>query len=187
VQQMIATGDKSPQLHIVLSQIHYQQNETEKALEELRTAVSLDNQVRLAHFYTGVIFLRMGKLVDATREFEIELTLNPHDVEAKYHLAYALLARQETERGIALMREVIQARPDFGNAYFELGKALMQKGDIKGAVESLEKAAALENGQAHVHYQLGRAYVAAGRQTEGEKQLEISRQLKEKALKDGNQ
>jgi tetratricopeptide (TPR) repeat protein len=187
VQQMVASGEKSPQLHIVLSQIHYQQNDTEKALEELRTAVSLDNQVRLAHFYTGVIFLRMGKLVEATREFEVELTLSPHDVEAKYHLAYALLARQETERGIGLMREVIQAKPDFGNAHFELGKALLQKGDIKGAVESLEKAAALENGQAHVHYQLGRAYVAAGRQTEGEKQLEISRQLKDKALKDGNQ
>jgi hypothetical protein len=32
-----------------------------------------------------------------------------------------------------------------------------------------------------VHYQLGRAYIAAGRKTEGESQLEISRQLKEKA------
>jgi len=54
-------------------------------------------------------------------------------------------------------------------------------------VATLEKAVALENGQAHVHYQLGRAYVAAGRQKEGERQLEISRQLKDKALKEGNQ
>jgi len=79
------------------------------------------------------------------------------------------------------MREVIQAKPDFGNARFELGNALLKKGDIKGAVESLEMAAKLEPGQAYVHYQLGRAYIAAGRAAEGESQLEISKQLKERA------
>jgi tetratricopeptide (TPR) repeat protein len=186
IQQMVSTGD-SPQLHIVLGQIYYQRNETTKALQELQNALSLDHSVRLAHFYIGVIHLKMGKLDEAVREFESELALNPSDVQARYHLGFALLARQETERGISLMREVIQARPDFGNAHFELGKTLLQKGDIKGAVESLEKAAKLESGRAHIHYQLGRAYIAAGRQADGEGQLEIARQLKEKALRQANQ
>jgi len=57
----------------------------------------------------------------------------------------------------------------------------LQKGDVKGSVENLEIAARLKPEQAHVHYQLGRAYIAAGRKAEGESQLEISRQLKEKA------
>jgi predicted Zn-dependent protease len=57
----------------------------------------------------------------------------------------------------------------------------LQQGDLKGALESLELAAKLEPEQPHVHYQLGRAYLAAGRQAEGEKELEISRQMKEKA------
>ena len=42
-------------------------------------------------------------------------------------------------------------------------------------------AARLKPDQAHIHYQLGRAYIAAGRKAEGESQLEISRELKEKA------
>ena len=57
---------------------------------------------------------------------------------------------------------------------------------IRGAVASLETAAKLEPGQAHIHYQLGRAYIAAGRQAEGEGQLEIARQLKDKALRRTN-
>ncbi len=45
----------------------------------------------------------------------------------------------------------------------------------------------LAPGETHIHYQLGRAYIAAGRQADGEGQLEIARQLKEKALRQANQ
>ena len=183
IGQMVTRGVDSPQVHILLGQAYYEQNDTAKALEELQTALSLNKRVNLAHFYSGMIYLKMGKLDEATREFEAELDLNPGDTEAKYHLAYVLLARQDTPRGIKLLREVIQAKPDFGNARFELGKVLLQQGDVRAAVDSLELAAKLEPGQAHVHYQLGRAYIAAGRHGEGESQFEISRQLKEKARK----
>jgi Flp pilus assembly protein TadD len=63
---------------------------------------------------------------------------------------------------------------------------LLQKGDIKAAVESLEIAAKLDPDKSHVHYQLGRAYLAAGRKAEGDNQLEISRQLKEKERRQTN-
>jgi cytochrome c-type biogenesis protein CcmH/NrfG len=92
-----------------------------------------------------------------------------------------VLAQQQTDKGIALMREIVRQQPDFADAHYELGKALLQKGDVKGSVESLETAARLKPDQAHVHYQLGRAYIAAGRKAEGEKEIEVSKDLKEKA------
>jgi tetratricopeptide (TPR) repeat protein len=187
IKQMVTMGGDSPQLHILLGQAYSEQGDSAKALAEIQAALALDSKVRLAHFYAGVLYLKMGKYDEAVREFESELALNPGDVQARYHLGYVLLARQDTEKGIRLMREVIEARPDFANARFELGKALLQRGDLKGAVESLEMAAKLEPGQPHVHYQLGRAYLAAGRTAEGESQLEISRQMKEKARKPANQ
>jgi tetratricopeptide (TPR) repeat protein len=173
IEQMVAVGMNTPELHILFSQAHYERGDVAKALEELRNALALDNKARLAHFYTGLIHLKAGKLQ--------ELALNPNDFQAKYHLAFVVLAQQETDRGIALMREVVDERPDFADARYELGKALLQKGDVKGSVESLEIAARLKPDQAHVHYQLGRAYIAAGRKAEGETQLEMSKDLKEKA------
>jgi Flp pilus assembly protein TadD len=98
-----------------------------------------------------------------------------------------VLAQQETERGIKLMQDIVRERPDFGDARYELGKALLQKGDVKGSVENLEIAARLQPDQAHVHYQLGRAYIVAGRKAEGEKQLEMSKELKEKARSKTNE
>lgn len=180
IQQMIAVGGNTPQLHILLGQAYFEQGEATKALGELRAALSLDSKMLLAHFYSGLIYVKTGKFDEAAQEFESELALNPNDVQAKYHLGFVLLASQKSERGVTLMREVIQLKPDLADARYELGKALLQKGDIKGAVESLEIAAKLDPDKPHVHYQLGRAYLAAGRKTEGDSQLEISRQLKEK-------
>jgi tetratricopeptide (TPR) repeat protein len=180
IKQMVAMSGNSPQLHILLGQAYYDRNETAKALEELKAALALDNKMRLAHYYVGLIYLKAGKFDEAVEEFEAELVLNPNDLQAKYHLAFVRLARQEYERGIKLMQEVTASSPEFADAHYELGKALLQQGDIKGAVERLETAARLGPNKSHIHYQLGRALLSAGRKAEGEKQLEISRQLKEK-------
>ena len=88
IEQMVAVGENSPQLHILFSQAHYERGEVDKALAELRTALSLDNKVRLAHFYTGLIHLKAGKFPDAAREFQAELAVNPNDFQAKYHLGF---------------------------------------------------------------------------------------------------
>ncbi|HEX8492526.1 MAG TPA: tetratricopeptide repeat protein [Pyrinomonadaceae bacterium] len=186
IKQMVAMSGSSPQLHILLGQAYYDRNETAKALEELKAAVALDSKLRLAHYYLGLIHLKAGKFDEAVSEFEAELALNPNDLQAKYHLAFVHLARQEFERGIKLMREVTAAHPAFADAHYELGKALLQLGDIKGAVETLETAARLGPDKAHIRYQLGRALLADGRKAEGEKQLEISRQLKEKERAQSN-
>lgn len=180
IQQMVALGGNSPQLQILLGRASYDQGDSAKALEELQKALSLDDKVLLAHFYSGVVYLKLGKFEEAKKEFEAELTLNPNDVQAKYDLAYVLLAGQETERGIKLMREVTLQKPQLADARYELGKALLKMGDVKGAVEGLEVAAKLDPGKAHIHYQLGRAYLAAGRKSDGDGQIEISKQLKEK-------
>jgi tetratricopeptide (TPR) repeat protein len=187
IEQMVVVGGNSPQLHILFSQAHYERGEVDKALDELRAALALDDKIRLAHFYMGLIHLKAGKFPDAAREFQQELSLNPGDFQSRYHLAFVVLAQQETERGIKLMQDIVRERPDFADARYELGKALLQKGDVKGSVENLEIAARLQPDQAHVHYQLGRAYIAAGRKAEGEKQLEMSKELKEKARSKTNE
>jgi len=179
IQQMVAQGS-SPQLHILLGRAAYDQGDSAKALEELQTAISLDPKALLSHFYSGVVYLKLGKFEEARKEFEAELALNPNDLQAKYDLGYVLLAGQETARGIALMREVVVAKPQFSDARYELGKALLHQGDVKGAIENLEVAEKLDPSKAHIHYQLGRAYLAAGRQAEGNGQIEMSKKLKEK-------
>lgn len=180
VERMVASGDQSPQVHILLGQAHAARGETEKAVEELRAALGIDPKVRLAHFYIGLAYLKSGKSAEAAREFESELLVSPGDMTTKYHLGFAQLSARDTARGIQTLQEVVKARPDFADARYELGKALLERGDVANAIANLEAAVKLDPEKAHVHYQLGRAYITAGRQADGDKQLEISKQLKAK-------
>ena len=82
IEQMVAVGGNSPQLHILFSQAHYERGEVDKALEELRAALALDNKIRLAHFYMGLIHLKAGKFPDAARDF-----CDVRDVVRAYHVA----------------------------------------------------------------------------------------------------
>jgi len=180
IDRMIAAGGNSAQVHILLGQAYQEQGDTTKALEELKTAVALNKKTPLAHLYSGLIYVKMGRLDEAAGEFESELALDPSNIDAKYHLAFVLLASQKIDRGIGLMKEVIKVKPEYAEARYELGKTLLQQGDVKDAVENLEAAARLRPDQSYVHYQLGRAYLAAGRKAEGESQLEIFKQIKDK-------
>lgn len=186
VRQMLTFGADNPQVHIFLAKAYYDQDNPARALDELKAALALDDKVQLAHFYSGLVYLKLGRFAEAAKEFESELAVNPVDIQARYHLGYVLLANQETKRGIQLMRDVIQADPNFSNAYFELGKTQLQQNDVSSAIMNLEKAAKLAPEQAHVRYQLGRAYIAAGRQAEGQVQLDLSKQLKEKVRNQPN-
>ena len=186
VSQMLSHGADNPSVRIFLAKAFYDQGALAKALDELNAALALDSKVLLAHFYLGQVQLRLGNFTEAARAFQGELALNPADIQAKYHLGYVLLAMQDTKRGMDIMKEVIQTDPKFGNAYFELGKTQLQQGDVPGAIMNLEKAAKLDPEQAHIRFQLGRAYVAAGRQSEGQAQLDLSKQLKEKARNQPN-
>jgi tetratricopeptide (TPR) repeat protein len=132
----------------------------------------------LVHYNAGLLYLKLDKPEEAMKEFEKELVLNPNDLAAKIALGDVLVGGKNLERGVALIREVIQARPDHGEARYVLGKALLQKGDIAGAIENLERAAKLEPEKSETHYQLGQAYLAAGRKAEGKSQIDLSKQLR---------
>jgi len=66
--------------------------------------------------------------------------------------------------------------------YYALGKALLQQGNFAGAVSNLEMAVKLEPENALYHYELGRAYTAAGRREEGKRENDTFNRLKKQTV-----
>ena len=64
--------------------------------------------------------------------------------------------------------------------YYSLGKALLQQGKVKEAIEHLETATRLDAQESYSHYQLARAYLRAGRNEEAQKEFAITRDLENK-------
>jgi tetratricopeptide (TPR) repeat protein len=136
------------------------------------------------HLYAGTVYSTISKPEEAIREFDRGLALNPNDLLTKFRLGEALLSRNNADRGIQLLREIILERPEHIGARYSLGKVLLQRRDIPGAIENLEAAARLDPERPDIHYELGQAYISAGRTAEGNSQIEVSKKLKTKI---GNQ
>jgi tetratricopeptide (TPR) repeat protein len=132
-----------------------------------------------AHYNAGQSLIRLNRLEEAEKEFRQELLLNPSDELSKYHLAYVLLERkQQTAEALALLREAVAAHPDYADARYQLGKALIEQGDVNGAIEHLEIAARADPTKDYIHYQLSIAYRRASRIADADRELQLYREMK---------
>ena len=75
---------------------------------------------------------------------------------------------------------MIREKPDDVNARFELGRALLQQGDAKAAIQTLEAAARLAPERDKTYAQLSIAYGRDGRREDAQRALETYRNLREK-------
>ena len=70
------------------------------------------------------------------------LTLDPTSVDAKYELALTLQANDNAHEALPLFQQVVAARPNDSAALTNLGLALVQTGDAKGAISFYLRALA---------------------------------------------
>jgi len=151
----------------------------ELALKEFRSAAELDPKMPQVHYNAGQSLIRLNRLEEAEREFRAELLLNSADVTAKYHLAYVLLEqKQQTAAALALLREIVTVSPQYADAQYQLGKTLIDMGEVTEAIEHLEVAARAEPSKDYIHYQLSIAYRRASRNTDADRELKLYRDLK---------
>ena len=151
----------------------------ERALAEFRGVARIAPQLPQAHYGAGQSLIRLNRLAEAEQEFRQELLLNPADELSKYHLAYVLLEqKQQPAEALKLLRETVAARPDYADAQYQLGKALVEQGDVQEAIAHLETAARAEPTKDYIHYQLSIAYRRAARTSEADRELQLYRELK---------
>ena len=156
-----------------------------KAVAEFRAAATLDPARLQAHYNAGQTLIRMNRLDEADTEFRKELERNAGDELSKYHLAYTLLERKAgTDEAIRLLREAISSKYDYADARYQLGKALIEKGEISEAIDQLQTAANLEPGKDYIRYQLSIAYRRASRLEDADRELKLYRELKAKNRSD---
>ena len=74
----------------------------------------------------------------------------------RVHLARGKLAFEANRytEAVAEFRKAVAAKPDNVTARINLGAALSQTGDVKGAIEQFEEAIRLEPGRVNAHYNL---------------------------------
>jgi Flp pilus assembly protein TadD len=77
----------------------------------------------------------------------------------------------ELDRAVSQFREVLAVDPQSATAQRFLGKALLKKGDARGAVSAYRKAVDLRPDDGHVRYELALALDADGKRSDAINEL----------------
>jgi tetratricopeptide (TPR) repeat protein len=170
----------SPDLHTLIGEAFVDQGEYAEALEEYRKALAINPSLQRTHFLAGLTLIRQGNPAEAAQEFRAALKLNGADVISKYHLAYSLIQMRQQEDALPLLHEVIQQDPKYADAYYQLGKVQLEKGNTEEAVSNLEAGSRLNPDRDYIHYQLALAYRRESRADDAEREMKVYQALKDR-------
>ena len=148
------------------------------ALQSQRPADAAAGFKRLVEAYPnepGVHFLDGAYLMQlhpdqAAGEFERELEISPNHVLARVRLAEQQLAQGELDRALTLAQQAVKIEPKRASAHMAAGEALLAKGNSEAGIKELEIAREDDPAIGRIHWDLLRAYAAAGRQEDADRE-----------------
>jgi len=133
--------------------------EAEKLFGELET--EYPNQPGV-HFLIGA-YLLGARPDDGIKEMKQEIEVSPSHVPARIRLAEEYLKRQDMELATSFAQEALKLAPDDPLAHLVLGETLVAKGEMTRGILQLETARDHSPETVRIHWDLIRAYTAAGR------------------------
>jgi predicted Zn-dependent protease len=147
----------------------------EEAESEFRRLVSAYPNQPGVHFLYGAYLTELHP-DDSVPEFEHELEISPSHVLARIRLAEHLITQRDFDRALALARQAIKLDPKRASAHMLAGEALLAAGNAGDGLKELETAREDDPSVSRTHWDLLRAYAAAGRKEDAEREkLEIEK------------
>ncbi len=113
--------------------------------------------------YAYAVFLLMEKPDKAIEEFKRELELQPGHSSSMIQIAYEYVNRGDAASALPWARKAVAAEPKDFSAHKALGQALLDTGDIDGAITELQLGITLAPESPGLHFTLAKAYQRAGR------------------------
>jgi tetratricopeptide (TPR) repeat protein len=151
------------------------------AIRWLEKAVELDLKNKDAWYYLGRAYYTKGRLAEARKALLSVLDLDPHDTRAVNNLGLILETEGKPAAAIEAYRKAIAWQeknpPPNEQPYVNLGNLLMGQGQIKEALEPLQKAVELAPDNAYCRVNLGVYYRKIGETEKSRQELEMATQL----------
>ena len=131
----------------------------ERAFDQL---VSRYPEAANVHYAYGV-FLLQEKGEKAIEEFKRELEIQPAHPWSLMQMAFEYLKQGDAAAALPFAKQAVEAAPNAFSARKALGQALLDSGDIEGAIRELQLGIKLAPESPGLHFTIARAYQRAGR------------------------
>lgn len=99
-------------LHVNLALALLESGCYQEALSAIESSIRLDGPTAVSHYHQGLILQRTERLLDARKEYESALTLDPHHVNSWINLSSILLEMNHDNEAIDCCLRGLVAAPD---------------------------------------------------------------------------
>ena len=171
---------KSAEAHNALGEAYNAFGETSAARPEFERAVELDPRHAQAHVNLAAILLQQGEAARAVPHLDQAIRLfgrradaaEPHYLRAKIYSE-----ERDTAKAASELQQAVELRPDFAEAWSDLGDARKNLSDGKGALSAFRRAVALSPQDAVAQARLGALLLDTGAAHEAVEHLDIAVRL----------
>ncbi len=162
---------------LLTARMLFRQELTAPAAAAAHQAVQLDPRIPLAHRLLGEIDLAGGDVSGALAELEQEVKVNPLDGETYDRMGDAYIRNGQYARAQQVLDRAVLLEPNASGPYILLGKTLLEEHDPVTAAMYLERAEKMDPSNTMIHMLLGRAFTAAGRSNDANREFEALQKL----------
>lgn len=151
--------------------------EVKAARQEFEKALELNPALAEAHVNLSLILAQAGEVSSAGDHLDQAIKLQGDVWAAAYtHYLRAKIwgAQNQVDKSIDELEKSIQLRPDYAEAWSDLGGMRRLSLDSSGAVQALEKAVALNPKNSTAQYRLGQLYLQDGETVKALNHLKIA-------------
>src|SRR5215813_9069040 len=163
------------------------------SIDEFKKAIAKNEKLPQAHYFLALAYLgRDGEsgFKTAVPELEAETKLSPNDERTHYLLGYIALRQQRFADAEKELLRATQIDPQNPDPLISLGQLYTDKERDSEAEAILRKAIAVTTDVSRNEYQINRAHyllghilLRSGRKDEGAKELSLSKELRDRAMR----
>ncbi|MDF2177322.1 PEP-CTERM system TPR-repeat protein PrsT [Aliiglaciecola sp. CAU 1673] len=111
--------------------------------------------------YKALSLYRKGNLVEAEDSIKMARDLAEDSMMVKFGLAHQAMGQQDFTASLTMVDELLQASPDFADAYFLKGQLHLLTGDFDAAIANISKYVEMLPADNYGKFMLAESYVKA--------------------------
>lgn len=152
------------EVHANIGSMYFKMGHLEESITYYQKAISIRPDLAGIHWNLGKAFQKQGKSQEALACFQKTAELNPHLIGADFHFNFAntLLNEGKRDEAIVSYQRAIAVKPDWAEAYANIGSARMQQGLMQEAVEYYQKAIAIKPELKMLHFNIANTFLNQG-------------------------
>jgi predicted Zn-dependent protease len=152
----------TPAFLITLAESEYDSILYDAAQDDLRRAISLDQNSYQAHLLLANALFKLAKVDDAIAEYRTAISLSPEQPRTYYQLALALQSKKDEAGAEQEIAKALSIDGHYAPALIESGKMLISENKLSDAVTQLNQAIRENPNAEQGYFLLAKAYAQLG-------------------------